>query len=91
MSAHDVQCDRSKAPEGWYCTRAIDHEGPCAAERISGYNHCSHDVSYKNPCELCDLVSAAQTVNSWGRMVDDARALIAAAGSEKLEKAYGRK
>lgn len=26
-------CD--KAPKGWKCTREKDHEGPCAAEKVS--------------------------------------------------------
>jgi len=24
-------CAQSKAPAGWYCTRALGHDGPCAA------------------------------------------------------------
>lgn len=24
-------CGNSKAPVGWWCTRILDHEGPCAA------------------------------------------------------------
>lgn len=25
-------CGVDKAPKGWYCTRVVDHPGPCAAE-----------------------------------------------------------
>jgi hypothetical protein len=30
-----VQCGVTKAPGGWYCTRVLNHPGPCAAIPIS--------------------------------------------------------
>lgn len=27
-------CDRTKAPPGWYCSRKLNHEGPCAAYEV---------------------------------------------------------
>jgi hypothetical protein len=29
--AERIVCAQSKAPEGWWCTRTLDHDGPCAA------------------------------------------------------------
>jgi hypothetical protein len=36
-------CGTSKAPEGWYCTRDLGHDGPCAAKRQSGRPRISFD------------------------------------------------
>jgi hypothetical protein len=31
----EIQCGMTKAPGGWYCTRVLNHPGPCAAIPIS--------------------------------------------------------
>jgi hypothetical protein len=69
-------CDRTKAPEGWYCTRELGHDGPCAAMQVTGYSHCSHGISYKAPCHACDVISAQNTIATLGPIVDAARALV---------------
>ena len=28
-------CGATKAPDGWWCTRALLHEGPCAAHEVA--------------------------------------------------------
>jgi len=32
--APEIPCGRTKAPVGWFCTREIGHEGPCAAHEV---------------------------------------------------------
>lgn len=37
------RCGTSKAPDGWYCTRDLGHDGPCAAKRQAGRPRINFD------------------------------------------------
>jgi hypothetical protein len=47
-------------------------------------DRCSHGKLWAEACPECELVSAKQIVEHWGKAVDEARATIAAA--EQKEK-----
>jgi hypothetical protein len=40
---------------------------------------CSHGVPWHADCPQCALISARETVRHWADLVDEARAIIAAA------------
>ena len=46
-----AKCATSKAPEGWFCTRLLGHEGPCAAYR--SHEVCIHGVGFPGDCAEC--------------------------------------
>lgn len=42
-------------------------------------DRCSHGKTWGEECSACELVSAHEMVNHWGRAVDEARRVIAEA------------
>jgi len=48
-------------------------------------DRCSHGKTWAEECPACKLVSAHETVRHWGKMVDEARKVIAE--SEKTTEA----
>lgn len=49
-------------------------------------DRCSHGKTWNEPCHECDLVSARQLVEHWGKKVDEARELIAEAEQQTTEE-----
>lgn len=50
------RCGNSKAPEGYVCTRYLDHDGPCAAWPVYKEKRCEHDVRASDRCYQCESI-----------------------------------